>query len=228
VSDWLTYADAAARFGISSEAVRQLALRHHWPRRKLNNDLTGKVQVLVPDDFEARPRTPVQRPNEQESDARPTTPTDMLLEALHRERERADVAEKQRDAAISRADAAYADRRATEARLTEQIERESQRADQAFGMIDGFRAERDREIARAERAEQALAGERTRLDALRDRMNAVESAARETQQTAEVHQDRLRAEVDSVRAELAEARRTEDERKGRGRWARLRAAWLGE
>jgi hypothetical protein len=228
VSDWLTYADAAARFGISSEAVRQLALRHHWPRRKLNNDLTGKVQVLVPDDFEARPRTPVQRPNEQASDARSTTPSDMLLEALHRERERADVAEKQRDAAISRADAAYADRRAAEARLTEQIERESQRADQAFGMIDGFRAERDRETARAERAELALAGERTRSDALRDRINAVESAARETQQTAEVHQDRLRAEVDSVRAELAEARRTEDERKGRGRWARLRAAWLGE
>jgi len=228
VSDWLTYADAASRFGISSEAVRQLALRHRWPRRKLNNDLTGRVQVLIPDDFEARPRTPVQRTNEQASDVRPTTPSEMLLEALHRERERADVAEKQRDAAISRADAAYADRRATEARLIEQIERESQRADQAFGMIDGFRAERDREIARADRAEQDLAGERNRTDALRDRLNAVESAARETQQAAEAHQDRLRTEVDSARAELAAARRTEDERKGRGRWARLRAAWMGK
>jgi hypothetical protein len=228
VSDWLTYADAAARFGISSEAVRQLALRHHWPRRKLNDDPTGRVQVLIPDDFEARPRTPVQRPDEHPSNGRSTASSDMLLEALHRERERADAAEKQRDAAIFRADAADADRRATEARLTEQIERERQRADQTFGMIDGFRAERDREAARADRAERAVAGERTRSDALRDRLDAVESAAREAHQAAEVHQDRLRAEVDSARAELTETRRAEDERKGRGRWARIRAAWRGE
>lgn len=223
MSDWLTYADAAARFGISSEAVRQLALRHHWPRRKLNDE-----QVLIPDDFEARPRTSVQRPDEQASNTRSTSPSDMLLEALHRERERADVAEKLREAAVSRADAADADRRATEARLAEQIGRECQRADQAFAMIDGFRAEKDRETARADRAEQALVGERARSDALRDRLDAVESAGREAQRAAEAHQDRLRAEADGARAELAEVRRTEGERKGRGRWARLRAAWLGE
>jgi multidrug resistance efflux pump len=45
---------------------------------------------------------------------------------------------------------------------------------------------------------------------------------------AEAHQDRLRAEIDSARAELAEVRQAEGERKGRGRWARLRAAWRGE
>jgi ribosomal protein L16 Arg81 hydroxylase len=83
-------------------------------------------------------------------------------------------------------------------------------------MIDGFRAEKDRETARADRAEQALTEERTRSEALSDRLNAVEATAKETQQAAEVHQDRLRAEVDSIRAELAAARRTEDERKGRG------------
>jgi hypothetical protein len=45
---------------------------------------------------------------------------------------------------------------------------------------------------------------------------------------AEALQDRLRAEIDSTHAKLAEARRAVDERKGRGRWARLRVAWLGE
>jgi hypothetical protein len=45
---------------------------------------------------------------------------------------------------------------------------------------------------------------------------------------AEAQQDRLRAEVDSARDELAESRLVDDERKARGRWARLRAAWRRE
>jgi hypothetical protein len=59
--------------------------------------------------------------------------------------------------------------------------------------------------------------ERSRADALRDRL--VETQA---------HQDRLRAEVDSGKAEQAQLRRADEERKARGRWARLRLAWQGE
>ena len=114
----------------------------------------------------------------------------------------------------------------SEAEVRTERDLERQRAEYAFGTIDGLKAEKDREAARA--AERALTGERARADALRNRLDAVEAAAGEAQQAAEAHQDRLRAEVDSARAELAEARRAEDEWKGRGRWARLRAAWRGE
>jgi hypothetical protein len=36
-----------------------------------------------------------------------------------------------------------------------------------------------------------------------------------------------RVEADSTRAELAELRQADAERRGQGRWARLRAAWRG-
>jgi hypothetical protein len=59
----LTYADAGAKFGISAEVVRHLAIRHHWPRRKPNDDDPyGRVQVGIPDDFEPRPRPTVEHP----------------------------------------------------------------------------------------------------------------------------------------------------------------------
>jgi hypothetical protein len=61
---WMTYAEAAQRFGISSEAVRQIALRRKWPRRRPNDDPFGRVQVQIPPDEEVRPRTAVQRPDE--------------------------------------------------------------------------------------------------------------------------------------------------------------------
>lgn len=114
MSDWLTYEDAAARFGISAEAVRQLAMRRKWPRRKPNDDPFGRVQVLIPDDAEIRPRTGVQHLSEHPLDTRSMTELDTLRVALDRERERADEAEKGRDAAITRADAAHADRRLAE------------------------------------------------------------------------------------------------------------------
>jgi hypothetical protein len=78
----------------------------------------------------------------------------------------------------------------------------------------------DAETARAaqEREDLLNAAGRTRreLETVRERVAE-----------AEAHQDRLRAEVDSVRAELSAVRRTEDERKSRGRWTRLLAAWRG-
>jgi hypothetical protein len=86
----------------------------------------------------------------------------------------------------------------------------------------------DAERARADRMEAQAAHEREDLLDAEARARRELEIVRERVAEAEAHQDRLRAEVDSVRAEFAAARRTEDERKGRGRWSRLRAAWRGE
>jgi hypothetical protein len=55
---WLTYAEAGQRFGVSQEAARQLARRRGWPRRT-PNEPNEPARILVPDDAYVRPRTPV-------------------------------------------------------------------------------------------------------------------------------------------------------------------------
>lgn len=55
---WLTYAEAGQRFGVSQEAARQLAKRRGW-RRRTPNEPNELARVLVPDDAYVRPRTPV-------------------------------------------------------------------------------------------------------------------------------------------------------------------------
>jgi hypothetical protein len=58
---WLTYSEAAAALGTSSEAVRQKSIREHWHRQRGND---GKAQVLI--DLEAqKPRAPRKRPAKQ-------------------------------------------------------------------------------------------------------------------------------------------------------------------
>jgi len=47
---WLTYAEAAALLGISTEAARMLARRHGWPRRS-PNAYGGRARVLLHDDM---------------------------------------------------------------------------------------------------------------------------------------------------------------------------------
>jgi hypothetical protein len=86
----------------------------------------------------------------------------------------------------------------------------------------------DAERARADRLEARAAHEREDfLDAEGRTRRELETILERVAQ-AEMQQDRLRAEVDSAHTDLAEARRAEDEWKGRGRWARLRGAWRGE
>ena len=59
--DWVTYAEAAARLGVSIEAVRQRAIRNKWART-LGND--KRARVRLPD--EPYPsQTPVIRPSDQ-------------------------------------------------------------------------------------------------------------------------------------------------------------------
>lgn len=71
--EWLTYTQTAERLGISAEAVRQIAIRRRWPRRKPNDTPNGQVQVLVPNDVETRPRTGVGHPHKRPADTRSQT-----------------------------------------------------------------------------------------------------------------------------------------------------------
>ena len=57
---WETYTEAAARLGITAEAVRAHAKRQRWPRQRPNRDPNGPVLVAIPPDFRpARTRPPV-------------------------------------------------------------------------------------------------------------------------------------------------------------------------
>ena len=206
VSDWLTYAEAGARFGVSAEAVRQLAMRRKWPRRRPNDDPFGRVQVLIPDHTEIKPRTGVQHPDERPSDARPIAELDTQRDALEHERERADRAEMTADLereradqaeilrqqATQRAEAADADRRAADTRVAE--------------------AEADRRVAEA-RADD----ERARSDALRERLEAMQAQLAMAEAEAKAAHDRAgmsgeqqaaaeqRAAADRERADRTEA-----------------------
>lgn len=65
MGDWETLKQAAERLGMSPEAIRQRAIRGHWPRRKSNE---GAALVRVPDDISVRSyarRTAEQTPVEQ-------------------------------------------------------------------------------------------------------------------------------------------------------------------
>lgn len=138
MSEWLTYAEAAARFGVSAEAVRQIALRRKWPRRKPNDDPYGRVQVLIPDDPEIRPRTPVQLPSEQPSDAR-SSGEEAWRQTAASERAARERAEAEADHERRRADEERARAEAERGRA----ERSEQRADQAEEQIGELRRKLD-------------------------------------------------------------------------------------
>ena len=79
------------------------------------------------------------------------------------------------------------------------------------GEVTALRESLDREQARADREGEGRAAERTRADSLRDRIEA------------------LQHDLDGVRQDAKDAaesvRQAEAERKARGRWTRLVAAW---
>jgi hypothetical protein len=199
VSVWLTYTDAAERFGVSAEAVRQLAIRHRWPRRRSNADPHGRVEVEVPSDFEARPRTGVGPPFERPSDTRSTSEVDAWRDRAERAEMAADLDRERADQAEKRADTADADRRA------------------AMVLIDGF-------AARADRAEAGRDAERSRADVLADEVHVMQAKLA----TAEAAVDQAQAAARDARDSAETLRRADAERRGRGLVARIRLALRGE
>jgi hypothetical protein len=199
VSVWLTYTDAAERFGVSAEAVRQLAIRHRWPRRRSNADPHGRVEVEVPSDFEARPRTGVGHPFERPSDIPSTSEVDAWRDRAERAEMAADLDRERADQAEKRADTADADRRT------------------AMVLIDGF-------VARADRAEAGRDAERSRADVLADEVHVMQAKLA----TAEAAVDQAQAAARDARDSAETLRRADAERRGRGLVARIRLALRGE
>jgi hypothetical protein len=203
---WMTYAQAAAHLGLSPEAVRHRARRAGW-RTQPGND--GRTLVMVPDD--ELPTDAQLRPAVQTIVRAPARTPDHQAE-IARAHARAERAEARADEALQRADAADADRRAAIAL-----------ADQTVTLLTDA-------VARADRAEAAIAGERQRGDELRYRLDGLlhdldsaQRQARDAQAAAEAAQiAQAEAEADTTELRLADAAR-----KGRGRLARLRAAWRG-
>jgi hypothetical protein len=61
MGEWFSYQEAGERLGISAEAVRQRAMRGHWPRSKSNE---GVALVQIPEGVVVRRRTPVEQVDE--------------------------------------------------------------------------------------------------------------------------------------------------------------------
>ena len=117
---------------------------------------------------------------------------------------------------------------AAEQALTE----ERQRADRLNEQVEALSAEVMRSekqaeavIGRAERAEAARDAERVRAEALRSTIDELRAGQA---MRAEIHVRELAVaqhDTHTAKQAVAELRRAEAERKARGRWARLRAAW---
>ena len=196
---WLTYAQLAESRGISVRSAQRLVLRHRW-RRQPGND--GTARVGVPAGAEKPPERhdgASDRPDARDDAGSVTLAIEALRGELTASHQREAEAHTRADRAEQRADRADAERRATETRAHD--------------------AEQGRDLANA------LADElRDRLDSVRADLDAAQQQAREAQVAAESAQI---AQAVSE-ADAAELRQADAERRGRGRLARLRAAWRGE
>jgi hypothetical protein len=200
---WLTYRQIADLRRISKASAERLVRRHKWRRQEDNQ---GVTRALVPPEWaDAHPdrltdSTPDIRGDGGAPDITPSIAAfEAALAAMH----------GAKDAEISTM-------REANATLREQLA-------QSVTLIDSFREERDRAQVRVDhaeaardRAEQGRDRERARADALRDRLDGLQHDLDATRQQAQQAQQAA-----------DELRQAEASRKGRGRLARLRAAWRG-
>jgi predicted RNase H-like nuclease (RuvC/YqgF family) len=224
---WMTYDELAEARGIDRQSARRMANRSHWRRQKDNR---GTVRVYVPIEQAIRARRHSSAGTSADRPAPTSAGTSVDMSA--------DMpADTQR--AITALEASLAV-------LREQLDRaeagqglERNRADRAENRADAAEKRADGAESRADRLDQALAGERARVDELRDRLEDLQSRLGQLEAegaAADVQTAQLTAQLKQIRAEAQEAaqaasellRQAEAARQGRGRWARLRAAWRGE
>jgi hypothetical protein len=203
---WISYTELAEIRGTDKTSALKLALRKKWPRRKDNH---GTMHVCVPPEWLGawgNHRLPDNMPSSVLSGVDISRSISTLEMALASADKRADQAEKRADRAEIRAEQAEA--RADQAQQA--VEMERNRADWA-------EAGREAAQTRADRAEQAAY-------VLHDRLDATQAEI----QQAHAATDQARAQAHEAQDAAAVLRRAEAARQGRGRWARLGAAWRGQ
>ena len=241
---WTTYAEAGTCLGVSAEAVRAIAKRRHWPRRRSNTDPHGAVEVEVPDDVavtpkpSARPVTTRSPPGQadlaagalaalehalavlRDQLAASTARADRLDLLIETERGRVLAIEAKATAAEQGRDQAEADVRELRAHAaTLQTLLAEHRA--ALQGAEAF-------AARAEQAEAAIAAERARTDELQAGQELMMDMHARAQAALQGDLDMARAQATTAHDALKSLRQAETERKARGLLARLRAAVRGE
>jgi hypothetical protein len=227
----MTKAELAAARGISIESVERLMRRHRW-RRQPGND--NRVRVLVPSDWmtpsdtdppHRPPPLPIGGPPAHPPPVRPDADAVETVLAALREAHAAELARVTER--VTRTETEIEHQRAQLVRFEFRLETETARA--------------DAEKARADEAEQVKEAARKRAHELANRMMRLEAEAEEGRETKErlTGLDRLLADAEHRLTESDTARRTTQDRldamnradtarRGKGRWARLRAAWRGE
>jgi hypothetical protein len=220
----LTYAQAGERLGLSPEAARHRARRAGW-RTMPGND--GRTLILVPNDVEPV-RTPVRASVHTPAQAEDGAATDRAHDRAER-------------AFITSLEALRTAHAGEVARLNARIDALLHAGEGHRAEIVAIEAKLTAATARAEEAEQVRDAARKRAHELANRMMRLEAEAEEGRETKErlTGLDRLLADAEHRLTEAEQGRRTaqerldaqyraEVERRGKGRWARLRAAWRGE
>lgn len=225
----LTYAQIAARLGISGDAARILVRRRGW-RRIMPNRKGGVATIVVPEgalddedwrhDGEIPPDAvatalddPATAPDSGLMAGALTALETAVLSLTARAEsaeQRAQQAEQGREAERQRAEVTITGER-------HRAETANERAVVAQALADRAMAQLTDAVARADRAEAAITGERTRADVLRDRLEAAEQAAREATQAAQI-----------ALGAANSLHRDNEARRAKSLLARLLAGWRGE
>jgi hypothetical protein len=200
-----TYREIALRFSLGGpHAARTKAKRAGWSAEPPNHP-ADPLRIRVPREVwdQAGIKTPPLAGRHEGADTRSLKALETALATL---REALAAA----DARASWAEEAERSERARSEALRETHAGELARITDEHGkLIAVIEAKAQAAEAGRERAEQALAGERSRADVLRERLEAAERGQREAQEAAEG------------------LRQAEMVRQARGLVARLRAAWRG-
>lgn len=195
---WLSYAQIATLRSISRASAERMVRKHRW-RRTVNNH--GITVAAVPLDY-AEPDRAIspEQSAEPSADHGGAAAFDRALAAI--------TAANSAERSVLREQAEKAEARAAAAET--RADRAEQQADEANKRADVAAALADRTLVQ-------LAETEERADALMERLEIVQAETREFRQHAREADDAIEA-----------LRRTDAARRGRGRLARLKAAWRGE
>jgi hypothetical protein len=206
---WMTYAELAAIRGIDRQSAARLSWRRHWRRQKDNH---GTLRVFVPIEWQDgsqdasrdEPREPSRDVSRDMS--RVIEPLEaaitLLGEQLGEANRRADGATTRLDAVLTVADGLHRQIAAMEVKLAA--------AEAGAAEVPQLRAAVDAEHSHGIDLEARIAGLHDLLADAEHRLTEAEGAKETALRLTEA-------------MEQAEA-----ERRGKGRWARLRSAWRGE